>query len=284
MTETSIPQVRRSLAPECALYAFYAAMLALACLGPYVPQAAHYHAFADQRPLLGLPNALDVLSNLPFLLVGLWGLVATWRAPSAALRQQGALPWLLLVFGGLVVTSVGSSYYHLLPDDLRVFWDRMGMVPVFAGVLALALQSLLNARAARLTALCVLLGGPLALWIWLQTGQLLAWALLQGAGMVLLVVLALWQQRSPPAAPYIRWPLAAVVAWYALAKLFELGDTAIWAGSGHLVAGHALKHLAAALALVPLLRTVLQARQLACPNRASAGTIGGGALRAGRLR
>ncbi|MEF9964768.1 MAG: hypothetical protein RR749_01250 [Comamonas sp.] len=284
MTDTSMPTTRHSRIAECALYLFYAAMLALACLGPYVPQAAHYHDFADQRPLLGLVNAADVLSNLPFLLVGLWGLVATLRRPSAALRRLGVQPWLLLVFGGLVVTSAGSSYYHLLPGDLRVFWDRMGMVPVFAGVLGLALQSLLNARAARLTALCVLLGGPLALWIWLQTGQLLAWAVLQGAGMVLLVVLALWQQRSPPAAAHIRWPLAAVVAWYALAKLFELGDTAIWAGSDHLVAGHALKHLAAALALVPLLRTVLQARQLACPNSACAGTIGGGALGAGRLR
>ncbi|UXC16717.1 MULTISPECIES: hypothetical protein [Comamonas] len=284
MTDTSQPPSPRSLAAECVLYAFYAAMLALACLGPYVPQAAHYHDFADQRPLLGLANAADVLSNLPFLLVGIWGLLASVKTPADTLRSQGAQPWLLLVFGGLVLTAVGSSYYHLLPGDVRVFWDRMGMVPVFAGVLGLALQSQLNARAAWLTALAVLLGGPLALWIWLQTGQLLPWAVLQGAGMVLLVVVALWQQRSPPAAPLIRWPLAAVVAWYALAKLFELGDAAVWAGSGHLVAGHALKHLAAALALVPLLRTALQARQLACPNRASAGTIGDGALGAVRLR
>jgi len=284
MTDTTHPPSPRSLAAECALYAFYAAMLALACLGPYVPQAAHYHDFADQRGLLGLANAADVLSNLPFLLVGGWGLLATFRTPAQTLRTQGATPWLLLVFGGLVLTAAGSTYYHLLPGDLRVFWDRMGMVPVFAGVVGLALQSLLNARAAWLTALCVLLGGPLALWIWLQTGQLLPWAVLQGAGMVLLLVLAVWQQRSPPAAHLMRWPLAAVVAWYALAKLFELGDAAVWAGSGHLVAGHALKHLAAALAVLPLLRSLQQLRHRAHANSASAGTIVGGALGAGRLR
>lgn len=284
MTDTSQPPSPRSPAAEYALYAFYAAMLALACLGPHVPQAAHYHDFADQRPLLGLVNAADVLSNLPFLLLGVWGLLATCKTPAETLRSQGGTPWLLLVFGGLVLTALGSSYYHLLPGDVRVFWDRMGMVPVFAGVLGLALQSLLNTRAAWLSALCVLLGGPLALWIWLQTGQLLPWAVLQGAGMVLLVVLAVWQQRSPPAAQLIRWPLAAIVAWYALAKLFELGDAAVWAGSGHLVAGHALKHLAAALAVLPLLRSLQQLRHLAHANGASAGTIGGGALGAGHLR
>lgn len=284
MTDTSQPPSPRSPAAEYALYAFYAAMLALACLGPHVPQAAHYHDFADQRPLLGLVNAADVLSNLPFLLLGVWGLLATCKTPAETLRSQGGTPWLLLVFGGLVLTALGSSYYHLLPGDVRVFWDRMGMVPVFAGVLGLALQSLLNTRSAWLSALCVLLGGPLALWIWLQTGQLLPWAVLQGAGMVLLVVLAVWQQRSPPAAQLIRWPLAAIVAWYALAKLFELGDAAVWAGSGHLVAGHALKHLAAALAVLPLLRSLQQLRHLAHANGASAGTIGGGALGAGHLR
>ena len=284
MTDTSQPPSPRSPAAEYALYAFYAAMLALACLGPHVPQADHYHDFADQRPLLGLVNAADVLSNLPFLLLGVWGLLATCKTPAETLRSQGGTPWLLLVFGGLVLTALGSSYYHLLPGDVRVFWDRMGMVPVFAGVLGLALQSLLNTRSAWLSALCVLLGGPLALWIWLQTGQLLPWAVLQGAGMVLLVVLAVWQQRSPPAAQLIRWPLAAIVAWYALAKLFELGDAAVWAGSGHLVAGHALKHLAAALAVLPLLRSLQQLRHLAHANGASAGTIGGGALGAGHLR
>ena len=51
-----------------------AAILALA-LGLHGPiaQWASYHAFADARAWLGLPNAQNVLSNLPFALLGLWG-------------------------------------------------------------------------------------------------------------------------------------------------------------------------------------------------------------------
>ena len=38
---------------------------------PRVAQDPAYHQFADTRPLLGIPNSLNVLSNLPFALVGL---------------------------------------------------------------------------------------------------------------------------------------------------------------------------------------------------------------------
>ena len=39
-----------------------------------MPQGLWYHQFKDDRTLWGVPNALNVLSNIPFLLVGLWGL------------------------------------------------------------------------------------------------------------------------------------------------------------------------------------------------------------------
>lgn len=262
---------------EWLLYASYAALLALACLGPYVPQAAHYHDFADQRALWGLRNALDVLSNLPFALIGALGLWrGVWQAP-AAVRASSARPWLALVFGGLLLTAAGSSYYHLMPDDWRVFWDRMGMVPVFAGVLALALQSVLSRRAAVVTTVLVLALGPLSLWVWLRTGQLLPWAVLQGAGMVLLLAVALWQRFSAVKAravtEQLAWPWGAVVAWYALAKVLELGDSFVWSISHHWVGGHALKHVAAALALVPLLLMVRRVRNAERLPGSAAGTI-----------
>jgi len=67
--------------------AMVAAMFAL----PRIPQDPGYHNFADTRPWLGIPNFLDVASNLPFLVVGLLGLIlvfpllghATWHAYKA---------------------------------------------------------------------------------------------------------------------------------------------------------------------------------------------------------
>src|ERR1700704_1230682 len=49
------------------------AMAALVAHGP-ITQAESYHHFADERTILGIPNAWNVASNLPFLAVGLYGL------------------------------------------------------------------------------------------------------------------------------------------------------------------------------------------------------------------
>ncbi len=39
---------------------------------PRVALGVNYHEFADQRTILGIPRGFDVLSNIPFVLVGMW--------------------------------------------------------------------------------------------------------------------------------------------------------------------------------------------------------------------
>ena len=63
-----------------------AALVALAVVPPF-PQDPQYHNFADQRPLLGVAHALNVLSNLPFVVFGVCGMArllrpAVWRSPA----------------------------------------------------------------------------------------------------------------------------------------------------------------------------------------------------------
>ena len=61
--------------PLVALVGLMVASLAILPLLPPVPQDPSYHQFADQRTLLlGIPNFWNVISNLPFVLVGAMGL------------------------------------------------------------------------------------------------------------------------------------------------------------------------------------------------------------------
>ena len=53
------------------------------CCVPPIPQSQIYHGFADQRTLLGIPNFWNVVSNLPFILVGALGLQYVRRDLSA---------------------------------------------------------------------------------------------------------------------------------------------------------------------------------------------------------
>lgn len=247
---------------ETGLLATVVLAIAAACLVPPVAQFDHYHAFADQRHLLGLPCALDVLSNLPFALFGAWGLLRL-RNPKFDQPTGAQRPLAALFFAGLVLTAVCSAAYHLRPDDAGLAIDRLGMVSAFAGLMGLATADRISERAGLWTATVVLALGPLSVVAWINHGNLLPWAVLQGGGMLLIVLLAL---RKPMAGAW-GLPLAAIITWYVLAKALELGDHMVFDLTQCLVSGHTLKHLAAALAACPvitLMHNGAQARPWQC--------------------
>src|SRR2546428_323452 len=109
---------------------------------PPIPQDAAYHQFADRRPMLGLPNALNVLSNFPFVVVGIIGLARVARAGDGYERLA-----LLVIIASLALTGVGSAYYHLAPSTATLFWDRLPMTVAFASLTALTLGERVSPRA-----------------------------------------------------------------------------------------------------------------------------------------
>ena len=247
--EAQSPESSAGLAwAELGLLLACVAALVLAIGGPSMVQADHYHAFADQRSLWGMPQTVDVLSNLPFALAGVVGLMVL-RGSGHAIEPTNR--WLAgLFFAGLIITSACSSIYHLQPANNTLALDRVGMVVAFAGLLGLAVADRVSTRAGRKLALGILIAGPLAVITWAQTGNLLPWAVLQGGGILLLLALL----ACKPIAGALGIPVGAVLAWYVLAKLFEMGDHQVFALTNGWVSGHSLKHVLAALAAWPVIR------------------------------
>lgn len=230
------------------LWGGMAALVLAACLLPAVEQPVSYHAFADQRAWGELPHAADVLSNLPFLLAAIAGAVLLWRSK---LRSTDVVAYRLLAlfFAGLAATSVGSFYYHWMPTDASLVWDRAGMSIAFAGLLGFAVQTRWGDQPGRTVAWAVLLAAPLSIAVWAATANVLPWALLQGAGMLLCAGLAFVPARNT-AVPIA---MGQVIAFYAASKVMELCDERFFSLSHHLLSGHSLKHLLAAAAALPVL-------------------------------
>lgn len=206
---------------------------------------AHGLPYADVRPWLGVPNAADTLSNLPFALLGLAVIHRLRRPLAASAEARMALAVLAL---GLLATALGSGHYHLRPTAERLVVDRMGMAVLFAGVLGLALAE----RGPRTAVLPVLLSlTPLGLLAAAlpRWGHLLPWGLVQYGGVLALLALA-WRPLQPEALG-VRW--GWVLTAYALAKLCESLDAPIYELTAGVVSGHTLKHLLAAAALGPVL-------------------------------
>ena len=252
---------------ELALLLAVAALAALAALLPATGLPAGYHDFADQRTLLGLPHALDVLSNLPFAAMGAWGLWWLRRVPVGCIdKAQRGLA--VLFFVGLMATAFCSSSYHLDPHDAGLCIDRVGMSLAFAGLLGLAAADRIGTRAGVALAALVAVAAPAtALVAWLG-GNMTPWAVLQGGGLVLLAALAMRRPQSRA----LGFSIIGVIAFYAVAKALELADAPVFALTQQLISGHSAKHLVAALAGWPVVRA-LQSLAQGAPAGAPARTI-----------
>ncbi len=229
---------------------FIGALIFIGLLLPHIGQPEEYHRFADHREWLGIPHAADVMSNIVFVAVGLLGLLRMQTRNAAAATEKVRIP-LTVFFTGLVLTGIGSSYYHWAPDSHTILFDRLPMVIAFAGVIGTFLSQRISVRVGMVGMTISLLAGITGLAISLVNGSLALYLVLQFGGLAGLVVgLLLTHDADDP------FPWWGLVGWYVLAKFFEIGDHFFWDMTQHLLSGHTLKHLAAGMAGMVLLNAM----------------------------
>jgi len=216
-----------------------------------IPQDLAYHDFADQRTFLGVPNILDVISNLPFLLVGILGLRYCIRADLGA----GRLAWIVL-FAGVSLVSVGSAYYHWAPSNGTLVWDRLPMTVGFMGLLAALLGEYVNHRLPRWVLTPAVLAGIASVLYWHLTDDLRPYAWVQFFPLLTIpVVMVLFRPRYTHS-----WLLLVSLGWYVLAKVTENFDASIFELTRQVVSGHSMKHVLAAVGCCSIL-LMLQKRR-----------------------
>ncbi len=214
---------------------------------PPIPQDQGYHQFADQRTLFGVPNFWNVVSNVPFIVIGAAGLARFHRhAATCAL------------FLGVFLTGFGSSYYHWNPNDGTLFWDRLPMTICFMAILSVMFEERVSAKAGPVLLWPLLAIGLFSLLLWRRTDDLRLYVWVQFfPGVALLAMFLLF----PPKYTGVSYWLVAA-ALYGLAKVFEFYDKAIYS-AGSILSGHTLKHLAAAAACFVVLRYFLARKPIA---------------------
>jgi len=214
-----------------------------------IPQSQAYHHFADQRYIAGIPHGMDVLSNLAFLLSGVLGLIFILRA---GFVLDGGTRWAFAtLFFGLILTSLGSGYYHLAPSNQTLVFDRLPMIVAMSGCVGAVIADRFGGAMAW-SVIVLLATGLWTVHLWNASEQArhsdLRWyALYQG--LVILVgalLLLFFASRNGTTKVFV-----IAVAGNVLAKVFELLDKPIFALDG-IVSGHTLKHLSAGLAFLPL--------------------------------
>jgi hypothetical protein len=238
-----------------------------AVLVPPMAQPLSYHAFADCRTIWSIPNFFNVLSNVPFLVGGALGLAVIWRGGGAFLDQREQLPYLVF-FLGAVLTSLGSAYYHLAPDNPRLVWDRLPMTLGFAGLVAAAVAERADLRLGlrSLSPLLAVGAGTVVYWYATErmgAGNLIPYALYQGWSILVIVLLiAVFPARRYSHGGLLVW----AAGWYGIAKVFETFDLGIYRLLGGTLSGHTIKHVLAACAVFAIVRQLRMRRALTNPT------------------
>lgn len=240
------------------------AFIVAVCTLPPISQNPSYHLMADQRTLLGVTNFWNVLSNLPFLLVGAFGLrfalkQVGCRRDGAFVHPREAWPYVAF-FAGVLLTGVGSVCYHLAPTNGSLVWDRLPMTMAFTAIVAAVVAERVSVRLGLAVLLPLLAIGVASVgyWYWTEAqgrGDLRSYGAVQGYPIIIIPMLML---LFP--AKYTRSAdLGLAFLLYAAAKVFEQFDSVIFQ-LGSVVSGHTLKHLAAGLATYVILRMLMKRR------------------------
>ncbi|WP_448546719.1 ceramidase domain-containing protein [Thalassotalea fusca] len=223
------------------------AILAVVSVGqiPPISQDLAYHQFADNKAYLGIPNMWNVLSNLPFLIIGIYGLrVVVENKHTLKSLYWGALTFTL----GVILVAFGSGYYHWQPTNQTLVWDRLPMTISFMGLYAMVLSAFVRAKSGLAVLPWLIVVGVVSVIYWAFTeaagvGDLRLYALVQFLPMVLmLVILSTFRAEG-----INKSKLIIVLLWYSLAKTLEFADSYILDFT-NFISGHSLKHLAAAIA------------------------------------
>jgi hypothetical protein len=193
----------------------------------------------------------------------MWGIIFLSRRVNnpAFTESCERIPYFVF-FAGVMLTGIGSGYYHLAPGNSRLIWDLLPMTFSFVSVVDANIVERVSVRSG-LWLLLPLMGlgsGSVAYWfiselqsqgdfrfyLFVQPFSVFATAMIVGL--------------FPPR--YTRTnDLVVAFIFYVLAKLFELWDKQIYSLKG-IVSGHTLKHLTAGLACYWILR-MLQLRAVA---------------------
>jgi ceramidase len=232
-------------------------IIAVTMLDP-VAQDPLYHVFADQRPMVGVPNFMNVMSNLPFLIVGILG----WRmiaSNAETVTPATRLAWIVFFFG-ISLTAFGSGYFHLEPNNDSLVWDRIPMTIGFMSLVSIIISEYFSPQPGKRLLLPLLFVGIGSVVYWahaesLGAGDLRPYAIVQFLPMLLIPLTIILHKTRSDLGRYVWW----MIGFYVAAKVAEQLDNNLYS-FGAAMSGHTLKHLLASLAPASLLYALMQRR------------------------
>ena len=234
---------RRGVVVRCAC------LLAITGIGLLVwgplPTEHSAHRYADSRSWLGVPNAANVLVNLPIFWLAVWGwcVTRTGHWPHA-LR----LPWQAFHLS-VMAAALSAAMYHASPGNITLAVTHTCMAAAFAllalGMLAERVDPRFGAGTMCVSVVALVMLAGVAAANAARHDGVIDLRLLQLIEMTPILLLLAGILRMPGAHTRAQgWMIT--LALYAASRLLDLADVALLQATGW-ISGHTLMHVALAL-------------------------------------
>jgi Ceramidase len=214
------------------------AVLAIFFVKPIL-QSQEYHYFADQLTFFFIPNFWNVISNLPFVIIGSIGIFTALNS----FKNNPLKHNFVWFFVGIFLTGFGSAYYHYNPNDTTLIWDRLPMTISFMSFLSIIIGEFINVSFAKKALYPFLIIGILSIIYWILFQDLRMYLLVQFLPITLIPIILFLSKNNLKFKKYF-W---LILTTYIIAKFLESYDLFIYTTSYKTISGHTLKHIVASI-------------------------------------
>ncbi len=215
-----------------------------------IEQNEDYHNFSDTLTIGGIPNFWNVISNFPFLIVGLFGIIRLKKMDRVNFQFS-------IFFIGISLVAIGSGYYHFNPNSSTLVWDRLPMTIVFTALMSIVISEFIDFKKGKLLLIPFLLIGIISIIYWVKLDDLRLYALVQYYPIIAIpIILILFKSEENSSKGF--WLLLIT---YIIAKLFETFDFEIYK-TLKLLSGHSLKHLSASVGIYILINSYVRQNKI----------------------
>ncbi|MHA1558269.1 MAG: ceramidase domain-containing protein [Alphaproteobacteria bacterium] len=204
-----------------------------------IAQDQNYHNFCDNRMLFGISNFMDVISNAPFIVIGIIGFLFI-------IKNKKTILWKMF-FIFLILIGIGSSYYHISPSNETLMWDRLPMALSFMTLFSAIIYEKINKKLGLFLFPFLLFMGVFSVFYWRYTehigaGDLRFYAIVQFVPLIILPFIFLFCRKEKR-----DFYVIFALIFYVLAKFSEMCDCQIYNFCKMILSGHSLKHYLSAI-------------------------------------
>lgn len=215
------------------------AIIAMFFIDP-ITQNQDYHHFADDNCLLNVNNFWNIFSNLPFVIIGIYGLFLV----NKSIKNEVLIYNYYCFFIGIILTGFGSAYYHYNPNDTSLVWDRLPMTISFMSFFTIIIGTFIDENFAKKSLFSFLSIGFISILYWVIFSDLRMYLLVQFLPIGLLFIILLLSNKNKESKKYF----LIMVSFYIFAKILENNDLYIYNLTNKIISGHSLKHFSAGVA------------------------------------